>query len=1166
LGLFRKTLPGSTIISANDAVLLRSSALFDSAWYHRTYPDTQVMDPILHYLEHGSREGRDPSAFFSTSQYLSNNADVAAAGLNALAHWLRHGQFEGRLPPAKIVVLKEKDWNLQDLCNPFADEGFGQSATGPIKFSVLTPTHNTERSWLLELYQTLRNQTYGNWEWVICDDGSTRSETINTLREILRGDPRVKVTFSSPANGISAATNQALAAASGDYVALVDHDDLLSRDVLSSVFDAIRESAAPVEMLYTDECKLSLDGRLYDFYFKPSWSPVFLENTMYIGHLTIYATELVRKIGGFRSEVDGTQDFDLALRAALVVTNAVHVDCIGYLWRAVPGSTASSLDSKSYAIARQERAVAHAASLRSPNARVKKSFETGYWRTDYPIDGEPPLLSYVIPTAAGRRNVRGESVDLLVNCISNILDKNFYPNVEFVVIHNGNLTADQVSFLDTVPALKLIHYDSAQLNLAKKINLGVKAASGEFVCLLNDDVEAITEEGGIPLIGLMQVHSEIGVIAPLCIFEDGRTQHNGVILLEQGPSHAGIMHPPTARGHFGNLRCRREVFAVTGAMLFVRRQLYMDVGGFDEGLPLNYNDVDFCLRVRAKGLSCVVDPETVVYHYESASKVGTFKSEKEALFIRWPGLTDPYFNARFVQRDPAYTIAPFDQARTFGDAITFERWFDLKIANRAARPSPRKGPKLSLCVSVYNQPVDQLREMFTSYAMQTYRNSELIILDNGSSAPETLRWLESIKDIPDVRLIHHEENQGIMGGQRALAREARGDFMIPIDADDFLTADALQVLAAAITAAPEGKIFYSDEFKSNTQSDKFSPFFKTDFDPILITNCCYPGHLMAIHLATLRQLGGYDDDRSTWCHDWDTTLRALAAGIEPIHVPELLYAWRINPGSTASAETGAKPEAVASQRFVLERLIASRGMSAVLSPIPNTLGENTGMWTIQANRPVESLEVLDAEALWTALEPAHLLRGAAGRGAWVAILLASGSAERCDSLQALSAPALLDDRVKVVSGVLSDASGERVLWAGGVFTPDGVIDPSVGDTWRTGGYHGRLFCQRCTDVASGVNVLIDCQVLLAALDRLQAANQVVTADTLMVTLGLLSASSDWLVAVTPVLRAALPAKLRAQVPIDRNGLALENANLTMSSRWYNADLKPDRPYEPRDFT
>ena len=280
------------------------------------------------------------------------------------------------------------------------------------------------------------------------------------------------------------------------------------------------------------------------------------------------------------------------------------------------------------------------------------------------------------------------------------------------------------------------------------------------------------------------------------------------------------------------------------------------------------------------------------------------------------------------------------------------------------------------------------------------------------------------------------------------------------------------MLAYQIEKNPDGRVFYTDEYKSDLNSTRFQPFFKPDFDPILIMNCCYPAHLMAIEVGFLRRIGSFTDSRATWCHDYDTITRALAAGQEPIHIHELVYGWRINPGSTASAETSGKPEAMESQRFVLNRLLNARGLESVVSIEPNRIETSTGMWRLKAAKPVPNAKIFAAREVWgdEGFGVCGLMAAASEGGAeWIAILVETGDEQ---TVLELSAIALFEPRINAVCGVLIDEN-RTVNWSGGLFLPRGrILDPYNGQPFPGGGYHGELWCQRCIDVAAPVNVLI----------------------------------------------------------------------------------------------
>jgi len=1141
-------------LSKRNAELVSLSGLFDHDYYLNKNPDVAAagVDPLQHYIDYGGSEGRRPSALFDGQRYLRNNLDVAAAGENPLVHWLRHGRNQRRSSPIKPEAVRQ----LSEFCNPFHLERAYVREHDPDFFvSIITPTFNTPVQYLNELFTSLLNQRYTNWEWVVVDDGSTDLDTVNILKAFADRSSRVKVAFEHHL-GISGASNRALELSIGSHVALVDHDDLLSRDALLLVWQCwLEDKKCPG--FYTDECKLSDNGELFDFYYKPAWSPILLENNMYLGHLTVYRRDVVLAAGGFRSEYDGTQDFDLALRVSERVDALRHISEICYFWRAVPGSTAATLTAKEYALDRQRLALLDHARKKNPRASVRPGWAIGFWHIDYPITDVHPLVSYVIPTAARSRVVRGKQVDLLTHCIASLERSKFYDNVEYVVVHNGNLTEAHLEFLGTLRRVKLVEFKSTGfLNMSRKFNFGVDNASGELICLVNDDIEIVTSEGGKQIVGFMQSNPAVGAVATLCLYENGQTQHNGMILLEGGPSHAGIYKSPEFPGHFGNLRSRREAFGVCGALMFVRRALWQDLGGWSEQFPGNFNDVDFCLRLRKAGFSCVVDPSIVAFHFEGASKTGTFPAEKGNLAIEWGQISDPYFNKNFKQSSPYFEIgaAELAEVRIDLDPDRFEHWLNERIATRAVRFQAEGRHKLTVGVPVFNQAPQLLEELAMSIAMQTYKNMEVILVDDASTDPATVAWIDNMAKTGFATVIRHDINKGITGANRSIVEAMSGSFLLLVDADDFLTVDALMVMAHHIEKHPDAKMFYSDEFNSDASSKLFNPFFKPDLDPVLITNCCYPTHLMAISRELLQSTGAYTDVKATWCHDYDSLTRAIVVGERPVHVREFLYAWRIVPGSTAAAGYTAKPQTIQSQKFVLDRLIRNLGVSQLLRVERNPLFDHEGMWRVVMHGELPTVTILKAQDVWAAeggLDGAAVLGravAAASEAEWIAIV--ADQSPEGDVLRGLFAVSLLDKRVSVVSGIVRDAEEKGVRWAGGFFMPGGLIfDPYSGTDFSRSGYHGQLYCQRCVDVAAPMNVLIRKDILHRVLLKLGPR---ITSQKLVVALGLDAAANDELVCVTPHVECFVRKSWIG--PFDDQGLLKEAEIGLTQSRWYNSEL------------
>jgi len=569
--------------------------------------------------------------------------------------WLRHSKivlrFVNRLrlaPSRRGPTLP-----LKELCHPFGDEGSLTTSDNAFRISVLTPTFNTDPRYLRELLQTLRNQKYSNWEWVVADDGSAHAPTLATLRELAAADKRVRVLL-NPNMGISAATNFALAAATGTHAALVDHDDLVSRDAFFEVYTDWKANPS-TQLFYTDECKLNSEGVLEQFWPKPDWSPAYLENTMCIGHLAVYQMGFLRALGGLRSEFDGTQDFDLALRASLKKPCVRHLPVFAYVWRIIPGSAALSLDQKGYAVDRQRRAVLDYARQKAADAEVVAGWAPGYWRIKYPLPSPSPKLSYVIPTGSGAHAVPGKRGDWVAHCIRSFERRNFYPNSEYIVVHDGTLPARQLRELQANPRVVLVRNDAPVFNVCQALNLGVAHARGEFVCLLDEGVVAVTPRGGEELVSYLAANGEVSAMGPLCLNKNRTVRQNGIVLLGQRrPAYAGHGQWRDFGGHQGIFRCRREVLGVGAVAMLVRKSLYEAVGGFSEDLPLNYHDVDFCLRLQKRGYSCVVDPGIEVYHYGRPNKPENNVIELERLFLKHPNLSDPYFSKWFDPSNSAF--------------------------------------------------------------------------------------------------------------------------------------------------------------------------------------------------------------------------------------------------------------------------------------------------------------------------------------------------------------------------------------------------------------------------------------------------------------------------------------------------------------------------------
>lgn len=525
---------------------------------------------------------------------------------------------------------------------------------GPPVISILTPVYNTPAEYLRLAIDSVRRQIYPHWELCLADDASTEPHVRAILDEYAAADSRIRVTY-RPSNGnIAMASNTALSMARGEYVALLDHDDELAEQALFRMAQAI-VSDRDIDFLYSDEDKLELDGSRVDPFFKPDWSPEYFLSCMYTCHLGVYRTKLVREIGGFRPEFDTAQDYDMALRLVARAPKIHHVSDVLYHWRKLPTSTAASHAAKPRAHEVSRRAVqSYLDSIGKP-ARVLPGPVTGFHRVRYKIQGQP-LVSIVLPTAGRRARIRGRETSYLATCVDSVRERSTYKNYEIVAIDNNDLCEELVRFLVDRNVRRVSFTEP--FNLASKMNLGAAKALGDYLLFLNDDIEVMAPDWIESMLEYAQ-QPEIGAVGAKLFFPDGRLQHVGVTILDRNPGHPFYGTAGENPGYFCGNVVARNYSAVTGACLMTRAEVFQQSGGFSEALPLNYNDVDLCLRIREMGLRIVYVPYASLYHHESASKEGVHQSELEAFRELWVEklARDPYYNPNLTNLYSDFRVA-----------------------------------------------------------------------------------------------------------------------------------------------------------------------------------------------------------------------------------------------------------------------------------------------------------------------------------------------------------------------------------------------------------------------------------------------------------------------------------------------------------------------------
>jgi GT2 family glycosyltransferase len=518
---------------------------------------------------------------------------------------------------------------------------------GP-RFSIVTPIYETPPEVLAAMLRSVTRQSYGDWELCLVDDASAQPHVGEMLAAAAASDPRIRVARREANGGIVAASNDALAMASGEFVALLDHDDALHPDALALVSEAI-DGAPDADYVYTDEDKIDAAGHHQGPFFKPDWSPERMRTQMYTCHLSVLRRALVEEVGGFDPEFEGSQDWDLVLRVTEKARRVVHVPRVLYHWRTLETSTAGGgEDAKPWAFEAGTRAIqAHCDRTGIPATAERDTEHPGVYRLQ-PRPAEEPKVSIVIPTAGTVREVRYEPTVLVEHCVASILETSTYANYEIVVVAGPAVDADLRRRLTELggPKLKLVDFDEP-FNFSKKINRGAVHSDGELLLLLNDDMEVVTPNW-LERMAMYAGLPGVGAVGGRLIWEDGRLQHVGIAFENQGyPGHIYRGFANDWNGYSNSVLVAQNYLAVTGACLMTPREDFEQVGGLSATFPVNYNDMDYCLKLVSRGRRIVYDPDTILYHFESSSRSTEVEEwEKEQLRGRWLGLigTDPFSN------------------------------------------------------------------------------------------------------------------------------------------------------------------------------------------------------------------------------------------------------------------------------------------------------------------------------------------------------------------------------------------------------------------------------------------------------------------------------------------------------------------------------------------
>lgn len=531
------------------------------------------------------------------------------------------------------------------------------------KISIVVPLYKTPEKYLHQLVESIKAQTYPNWELCLSDGSGADSPLRKTLEALEKSDERIKVIRNEKPLRIAENTNAGMEAATGDYIAFADHDDELTPHALFQCVKAVNENR-DIRLLYSDEDKMSMDGhKFFQPHFKPDYNPDLLCTVNYICHLFVVRRDVVDQVGLFRPEFDGAQDYDFIFRCVEAVKpeEIYHIPKILYHWRCHEDSTAENPESKTYAFEAGKRAIEEHYRRTGIHAEVFQGEFLGLYRTRF-IRDHDPLISIIIPNK--------DHTDDLKRCMDSIDKHSTYQNYEYIIVENNSTEEKTFQFYKKLeaehPKARVVYWDR-EFNYSAINNYGASFAKGEYLLLLNNDTEIINEDCLEELLGYC-MRSDVGAVGARMYYEDDTIQHAGVVIGFGGiAGHCFVLQPRGTTGYCHRIICAQDYSAVTAACMMVKKSAFDQVGGLTEELAVAFNDIDFCMKLRAAGYLIVYNPYAELYHYESKSrgledtpeKVARFNKEIATFEKRWPDIMrdgDPYYNPNLTLKSQDFSL------------------------------------------------------------------------------------------------------------------------------------------------------------------------------------------------------------------------------------------------------------------------------------------------------------------------------------------------------------------------------------------------------------------------------------------------------------------------------------------------------------------------------
>ena len=626
--------------------------------------------------------------------------DIIKHRINQIKFYIKkYGFFKTMIKCVKAVIRKiirilkgEKDLTYGDYggwirFNEVRDSELKKQAKKQFKvspkISVIVPMYKTKERFFKDLVNCMINQTYSNWELCLADGSPEKNENYKKYYE---KDERIKYKFLGENKGIAGNTNVAIEMATGDYIALLDHDDVLSDYALFEVVRCINKNPN-VEFMYSDEDKIDGRNNRYDAYFKPDFAPDTLRCQNYICHFSIFKKELMDKLNGFRDGCDGAQDYDIFLRMSEITKpeNIKHIPKILYHWRVHRESTAKlNSNAKNYAFEAGKKVISDHLERIGLEGEVSEGCLDGIYRVDYKVKGNPKV-SIIIPNKDGK--------DILKVCVDSVLEKTTYSNYEIIVVENNSTTDEIYEYYKEIiknEKVRVVNYNTGReilnddecsleftnnnrvevkpgFNYSAIINFGVRNATGEYSIQLNNDTELITPNWLELMLGFCQ-REDVGAVGVKLYFPDETIQHAGIVVGLGGIAGNRFKSiPKDGHGYFARESMIENLSAVTGACLMAKTRIYEETGWMNEDLAVAFNDVDFCLKIREKGYLIVYTPFVEFWHYESKSrgqedspeKIKRFQGEISTFEKRWVDFLekgDPYYNLNLSLDTEVYHI------------------------------------------------------------------------------------------------------------------------------------------------------------------------------------------------------------------------------------------------------------------------------------------------------------------------------------------------------------------------------------------------------------------------------------------------------------------------------------------------------------------------------